>query len=46
MESTCKDCLQPNTDFSLINKYSSSEIFFDINKNNKNFYCIADAKEK
>lgn len=46
METTCTDCLQPDTDFNLVNTYKDSYLFFDINNQNKNFYCIAEAKDK
>lgn len=45
MEVTCKDCIQPDTTYDLIDKYENTELFFDINKDNKYFYCIADANE-
>jgi len=43
MEVTCKDCIQPYTSHDLINKYKDSQVFYDINKNNKYFYCVEDA---
>jgi len=43
-EVSCKKCIKPNTDIDFINKYNTSP-FFDINIDNKYFYCIADAKE-
>ncbi|MCD5385205.1 S-layer homology domain-containing protein, partial [Candidatus Gracilibacteria bacterium] len=45
MEVTCKKCIQPNTSIDLINKYSSSQGFYDINKFNKYFYCVEDAND-
>lgn len=39
---SCKACIQPDTDNFYINKYTSSS-FFDVGKNNENFYCIEDA---
>lgn len=42
-EISCKDCIKPNTDFSLVEKYNSKKIFFDISENDKYFYCIADS---
>ncbi len=42
-EVTCKNCIQPFTAYDLVKQYEDSKIFFDINKNNKYFYCIADA---
>jgi hypothetical protein len=46
MEITCKKCIQPNTVFDLINKYENKSIFYDINKTNKYFYCIASASDE
>jgi len=43
MEITCKKCISPNTDFSLLKDYSKAEIFYDVSKNNKYFYCIAES---
>ncbi|MFK7779910.1 MAG: PKD domain-containing protein [Candidatus Gracilibacteria bacterium] len=42
-EVTCEKCIQPNTALDLINKYENETTFFDINKTNKYFYCIASA---
>lgn len=42
-EVTCKKCIQPETSFDLINLYENKQIFYDINKENKYFYCIADS---
>lgn len=44
MEVSCKKCIQPEVDVYFTNKYINPP-FFDVNKTNKNFYCIADAKE-
>ncbi|MDR2411550.1 MAG: hypothetical protein LBD88_03055 [Candidatus Peribacteria bacterium] len=46
MEVSCTKCISPNVDYDLIEKYSESLSFFDINKNNKYYYCIADAENK
>ena len=45
MEVTCKKCIQPNTTIDLINKFKNSQVFFDINKLNKYFYCVEDANK-
>jgi hypothetical protein len=45
MEITCKDCIQPNTSNDLIEKYNNSQVFYDINKSNKYFYCVENANE-
>lgn len=45
-EISCNECIKPNTDFSLVQKYENSEIFFDIKKENDYFYCVADSLEK
>ena len=42
-EISCKDCIQPNVDFSFVQKYSNTKTFFDISKNDKYFYCVAEA---
>lgn len=41
MEVSCKKCISPNVWYDFIQKYSDSTLFFDINKTNKYFYCIA-----
>ena len=43
MEVTCKDCIQPYTSNDLITKYKDSQVFYDIKKNNKYFYCVEEA---
>lgn len=45
MEVSCKKCIQPNVDIYFTSKYINPP-FFDVNKINKNFYCISEAKEK
>ena len=42
LETTCNDCVQPNVDIYYTNKYIT-ESFYDVEKTNKNFYCIEDA---
>lgn len=42
-EVTCKKCIQPNTALDLVTKYENKTVFYDINKTNKYFYCIADS---
>lgn len=44
-EVSCKECIQPDVDFSFVTKYSNKNIFFDVAKTDKYFYCIADAYE-
>jgi len=45
MEVSCEKCISPNTPYSLINKYGDKDsLFFDVNKNNKYFYCISEAE--
>jgi hypothetical protein len=46
MEVTCKDCIQPNTALDLINSYENTQVFYDISKQNKYFYCVAEANNK
>jgi len=43
MEVTCKRCISPNTDFRLLKEHSKTQTFFDVSKDNKNFYCIAES---
>jgi hypothetical protein len=45
MELTCKDCIQPNTSLDLLNKFENTQVFFDINKLNKYFYCVEEAND-
>jgi hypothetical protein len=45
MEVSCKKCVKPNTAIDYIMKYTGKDIFFDLEETNKNFYCIAEAKE-
>jgi hypothetical protein len=46
MEVTCKKCISPNTDFDLIKTHQNTKTFYDVNKNNKYFYCIAESDKK
>lgn len=41
MEVSCNKCISPNVNYDFIKKYSDSTLFFDINKTNKYFYCVA-----
>ena len=43
-EVSCKRCIQPHTSVDLLNLYKENP-FFDVGKENKYFYCIADAKQ-
>ncbi len=43
MEVTCKKCIQPNVDLDIIKQYENTQLFYDISKENKYFYCIASA---
>lgn len=43
MEVSCERCVQPHTEFSSIEKYFNTEIYFDLNNRNPYFYCIAEA---
>jgi hypothetical protein len=45
MEVTCKDCIQPLTSNDLITKFQNSQVFYDIWKTNKYFYCVEDAND-
>ena len=46
MEVSCEDCIQPNTALDLIKEYEDKQPFFDVNKNNKYYYCVSDANEQ
>ena len=43
MEVSCKRCISPNTDFSLLKEHSKTQTFYDVSRNNKYFYCIAES---
>jgi len=43
-EVTCKKCIQPFTAYDLVKKYENKKVFFDVNKTNKYYYCIADSE--
>jgi len=43
MEVSCKKCISPNTDFSLLKEHSKTKTFYDVSRNNKYFYCIAES---
>lgn len=45
METMCKKCIMPYTDSSLLGQYQNTNPFFDVPKENKYFYCIADATQ-
>lgn len=45
-EISCSECIKPNVDFELTKKHSDKKIFFDVENDNKFFYCIADSVEK
>jgi hypothetical protein len=46
MEVTCKKCIIPNTDFSLLKVHYNTKTFYDVNKDNKYFYCIAESDKQ
>jgi len=43
MELNCRKCITPNTDFQLLKDYSKTQTFYDVSRNNKYFYCIAES---
>ncbi|MDR2640631.1 MAG: hypothetical protein LBC61_04930 [Candidatus Peribacteria bacterium] len=45
-EITCTECISPNVDEDLLQRYSVVESFFDVKKDNKYYYCIGDAEDK
>lgn len=46
MKVSCEECISPEVSYDLIQKYwEQDELFYDVNKNNKYFYCIASAKD-
>jgi len=46
MEVSCTKCIQPRTSYELLQKYNDVNVFFDVSKTSKYFYCIADAVQK
>ncbi len=44
-EVSCKKCIKPYTVQELVDTYSGKDVYFDINEQNKYFYCIADAND-
>lgn len=46
VELSCDKCIHPNSSIKYILKYqNSNDLFYDVNKNNPYFYCIAWAKD-
>ncbi|MDD3145170.1 MAG: PKD domain-containing protein [Candidatus Gracilibacteria bacterium] len=45
MEVSCNKCIAPNVSYDFLTKYESKPLFFDINRTNKYFYCIAGADD-
>lgn len=46
MKVSCEECISPNVNYDLIKQYSNVDnLFFDLSKNNKYFYCVASAKD-
>ncbi|MDD2907648.1 MAG: PKD domain-containing protein [Candidatus Gracilibacteria bacterium] len=43
MEVSCSKCISPNVSYDFLSKYENSTLFFDVNRTNKYFYCIAGA---
>jgi hypothetical protein len=43
MEVICERCIQPHTDQSFIDAYFNEEVYFDIDRTNPYFYCVAEA---
>lgn len=41
MEVSCNKCIAPNVQYDFLQKYENKPLFFDINRTNKYFYCIA-----
>jgi len=46
MEIICKKCISPNTNFEFIKNYSDKIPFYDVEKQNKYFYCISESDNK
>ncbi|MCP4523292.1 MAG: hypothetical protein GY828_03665, partial [Candidatus Gracilibacteria bacterium] len=42
----CTKCIKPNTSHHLVDIYSQEATYFDVYKNTKYYYCIADSKTK
>lgn len=46
METSCNKCTKPNTSTWIIDKYTNSNSFFDVDNSNPYFYCISLANDK
>ena len=46
MEVICEKCIQPQTEISLIERYSNMQSYFDVARTNPYFYCIEEANDK
>ena len=46
MEVACERCIQPHTDYGLIQAYWGQDVYFDVKPENEYFYCIAEADDK
>jgi len=46
MEVACERCIQPHTEYKFIEKYWQKDIYFDVQPENRYFYCIADADDR
>lgn len=44
-EVSCKKCIQPSPSPDLVTKYKDEVPFYDLSKNDKNFYCVAYSKD-
>jgi len=45
MEVSCNKCIAPNVSYDFLQKYENKPLFFDINRTNKYYYCIAGADD-
>ena len=46
MEVICERCIQPHTDYDLIEEFFTQEVYFDVTNSNPYFYCIAEADKQ
>lgn len=47
MEVSCEDCVSPNVSYEILQNYSDEpSMFFDISKENKNYYCVEKANDE
>jgi len=46
MEVICERCIQPHTEYKFLEEYAQSDVYFDVQRENPYFYCIAEADKQ